>query len=365
MRVLVCTVVHHTTDARVFRREIGALLEAGIDVTSIAPWPEDDRGGDAHHRHLPVPRAVGRRRLPAWRAARARIAAEAVDADLLLIHDPELLVVVPWRELRRLHVPVVWDVHEDLAAALAVKAYLPALVRRLLVPVVHAVEHMAERRATLLLAETAYAARFRRSHGVVLNLPPVAASLPAGRRLRQAVYVGSITRARGLDAMLAMAPTLAAQGIALRLIGEAPSAADRERIAATPGVRWEGAMPNAEALREVAASMVGLALLDDLPNYRHSMPTKILEYMANGCAVVTTPLPLARDVVGEDGVVLPSFEHVADAAARAVIALCADDDGREAMVRRAFTRVQRDYNWSVAGADFVAQLRAVAGQYRS
>ena len=363
MRVLVCTVVHHTTDARIFRREIGALLDAGIDVTSIAPWPAEGRG-DEHHRHIAVPRAVGRRRLAAWRAARARIAASAVDADLLLIHDPELLVVVPWRELRRLRVPVVWDVHEDLAAALAVKAYLPAIVRRLLVPVVHAVEHLAEQRATLLLAETAYAARFRRPHSVVLNLPPVADALPEGPRARQAVYVGSITRARGLDAMLAMAPTLEAHGIALRLIGEAPSAEDRTRIAATPGVRWDGALPNAEALREVARSMVGLALLGDLPNYRHSMPTKILEYMANGCAVVTTPLPLAQEVVGEDGVVLASFDDVAAAAARAVIDLCDDDARREGMAQRAFVRVQRDYNWNVAGTAFVAHLRAVAERRR-
>ncbi len=351
MRVLVCTVVHHTTDARIFRREIGALREAGIDVTAIAPWSVSDATDPAYAKFA-IPRAVGRRRFAAWRSARARISALAVEADALLIHDPELLLVIPWRELRRLHVRVIWDVHEDLAAALTVKAYVPAPLRRLLVPAVHLVEHRAERRATLLLAETAYALRFSRPHAVVLNLPPVPAEQPTAARKRQAIYVGSITRARGLDEMLAMAPVLATANIALRLIGEVPSVADRERISSTANVIWNGALPNAEALREVEESMVGLALLHDLPNYRHSMPTKILEYMASGAAVVTTPLPLSREVVAEDGIVLESFGD-ATAAAQAVIALCDDEERRRTMTAEAFARVQSQYNWNVAQQDFV------------
>lgn len=356
MRVLVCTVVHHTTDARIFRREIGALLSAGLDVDAIAPWPATD-AADAHYRRFAIPRAVGRRRFGALRAARARVSALAVDAQVLVIHDPELLLVLPWRELRRLGVRVVWDVHEDLAATLGNKAYLPLPVRRILVPLVHLVERWAERRATLLLAETAYQQRFSRQHQIVHNLPLVPTALPVGERKRQAIYVGSITRARGLDEMLAIAPMLAEHGIALRLIGEAPSAADREAIASTSNVIWDGAIPNADAMREVEESMVGLALLHDLPNYRHSMPTKILEYMASGTAVVATPLPLSREVIGDDGVVLPSFDNIAASAAAAIIALCDDADRRERVTRAAFACVSSHYNWNVAQAAFVQIIR--------
>ena len=363
MRVLVCTVVHHPTDARIFRREIGALLEAGIDIDAIAPWPASDTA-DAHYRRFAIPRAVGRRRFGALRAARARVNALATEARVLIVHDPELLLVLPWRELRRLKVRVVWDVHEDLAAALANKAYLPRPARRVLVPLVHLVERWAERRATLLLAETAYQQRFSRTHAVVHNLPLVPAALPEGVRIRQAIYVGSITQARGLDEMLALAPALADHGIALRLIGEAQSASDREHIAATRNVIWNGAMPNADAMREVESSMVGLALLHDLPNYRHSMPTKILEYMASGTAVVATPLPLSREVIADDGLVLGSFDGVAEAAAAAIIALCDDEARRTTITAAAFERVSREYNWIVARAAFVDAIHAAALQRR-
>jgi len=40
VRVVVCTVVHHPADARIFYREIRALLDAGHDVTYIAPHGE-------------------------------------------------------------------------------------------------------------------------------------------------------------------------------------------------------------------------------------------------------------------------------------------------------------------------------------
>ena len=360
MRVLICTVVHHVSDARIFRRQIGALREASIDVTVIAPFASSDLA-DPHLQHMAIPRAVGRHRFASWRAARARISAMAAHVDALLIHDPELLIVIPWRELRRMNVRVIWDVHEDLGAALAVKTYIPAPLRQLLVPAVHLVERLAERRATLFLAEVAYSQRFRKVHTKVLNLPLVPEVKPTGVRKRQAIYVGSITRERGLDTMLAMADSLAAHGVGLRLIGEVPNTDDRERVREALNVSWDGPLPNADAMHEVEASMVGLALLQDLPNYRHSMPTKILEYMASGTAVVATPLPLSREVLGSDGVVLSGFDDPVEAV-HAVVALCDDDTRRERITENAYLHVRDFYNWNIAKHSFVAAVRAAANR---
>ncbi|MFZ2048217.1 MAG: glycosyltransferase, partial [Trebonia sp.] len=121
MRVVVCTVVHHPADARIYYRQIQALLDAGHQVTYIAPFGELE---DFPERTQPslttvtIPRAVGRRRLGALRAAKAAMAAQMRGADLLLVHDPELLLALPPRRRRP---PTVWDVHEDTAAALTTK----------------------------------------------------------------------------------------------------------------------------------------------------------------------------------------------------------------------------------------------------
>lgn len=352
MRVLVCTVVHHPTDARIFRRQIGALRDADIAVTAIAPWGSDAES-TVEYRKVPIPRATGWHRFAALRAARARIRALAADHQVLIVHDPELLVVLPWQDLRRMRVRVIWDVHEDLGAALAMKQYLPKPLRGVLVPAVRWLERWAEQRAELMLAESAYQQRFVKPHPVILNLPLVPDVAPSSPRKRQVIYVGSITRARGLDAMLAMVPVLAKAGVTLTLIGEAPNAEDAARIRATEGVEWRGAIPNAEAMREVESSLVGLALLTDQPNYRHSMPTKILEYMAAGAAVVTTPLPLSRDVVGSDGIVLADFGLDPAAVAARIVQLVDDAELRRRFTDAAFARVRDHYNWHVAKRDFV------------
>ena len=78
-------------------------------------------------------------------------------ADLLLVHDPELLLVLPPRRHRP---PTVWDVHEDTAAALTTKSWLPAWLRAVAAGGVHVAEHLAERRLHLLLAEHGYNDRF-------------------------------------------------------------------------------------------------------------------------------------------------------------------------------------------------------------
>jgi len=124
MKVLVCTVVHNPTDARIFRREIGALLDSGASVSAIAPWSADTPG-DSRVNRIAVPRAVGRRRFRSLRAARARVRDYGADQDVVIIHDPELLLALPWRALTRSRTAVIWDVHEDLAAAILTKDYIP------------------------------------------------------------------------------------------------------------------------------------------------------------------------------------------------------------------------------------------------
>jgi len=98
VRVVVCTIVHHPSDARIYHRQIRALLEAGHQVTYIAPvvaekFSAERTGPEAQV--IGVPRAVGRNRLGALRAARRELARQADSADLLLIHDPELLLALP------------------------------------------------------------------------------------------------------------------------------------------------------------------------------------------------------------------------------------------------------------------------------
>ena len=211
MRVLVCTVVHHPADARIYFRQIRALLEAGHEVTYVAPMGE--RGAPASLgpglTAVTVPRAVGKRRLAALRAARAALREHAPSADLLLVHDPELLLVLPPRAERP---PTVWDVHEDTAAALTTKAWLPAFLRPVAAGGVIAAEHLAERRLHLILAETGYNARFEGTHPVVPNTTYVPETAAPPQRPRRVIYIGWISPDRGSAEMTELGRLLAPHG---------------------------------------------------------------------------------------------------------------------------------------------------------
>lgn len=359
MRVLVATITHRADDARIFAREIPAMLDAGIDLTVVAPFRASGIAPDPRIRAIDVPRTRGVRRLRPLIAAIRAIRRE--QSDLILVHDPELAFALAGSTLRS---RVVWDVHEDLPAALRSKSYLPTPIR----PILAAIAAKLERRvegvlAGLLLAENGYAHRFRQAHPIILNVPRVGQVPPAMATQRRVIYVGSITKARGLDAMLSIAQQLEPDGISLLLVGEVPDAADRDRVRTAPNTTWTGPLPNDHALELVQESLAGLSLLSDLPNYRHSMPTKVLEYMSRGVPVVTTPLPVAVAALEGNGIVVPfdSDQAIAEAVA-AIRSLASDDARRKAMRAAAFERVRTHYNWERAQEEFLAALRAFMHQ---
>ncbi|MBO0806041.1 MAG: glycosyltransferase, partial [Nocardiopsaceae bacterium] len=277
----------------------------------------------------------------------------------LLVHDPELLLALPPRATRP---PTVWDVHEDTAAALTTKAWLPAFLRPAVGGGVRLAERLAERRLHLLLAEHGYNDRFRGTHPVVPNTTyvPDTAAPPSGPR--RVVYVGHISPDRGSAEMVALGRELAPHGISVELIGSADAAA-QAHIEAADAVRWHGFVPNEEALTLIEGALAGLSLLHDEANFRHSMPTKVHEYMARALPVVTTPLPLAAELVtsADCGFVVPFGPDGVRAAAEAVLRLDADADLRVKLGARAHESARAADGWRRDSAAFVAQLERWAG----
>jgi glycosyltransferase involved in cell wall biosynthesis len=354
MRVCVCTVVHHPEDARILHRQIRALLGAGHEVTYIAPFRACNVRPWQEVTPVDVPRAIGKHRMKALRAARKALARHAGYADVILLHDPELLLAVP----RAARSKVVWDVHEDTAAALSAKGWLPGPLRLLARPLVRALEAHAERHYRLLLAEEGYRGRFRGEHPVVPNTTYVADTAPEPPGDRRVVYVGHLSKARGALDMIEMARAVSREGVAVELIGTAdltvrPLLRDAQREGI---LRWYGFVPNDRALRITEGAMAGLALLHDEPNYRHSMPTKVVEYMAHGVPVITTPNPPAAELVGPAGcgVIVP-FGDV-EATVRAVRRLREDPELRIDMAKRGHETARARFHWPLQAERFVSQL---------
>jgi glycosyltransferase involved in cell wall biosynthesis len=378
MRVLVLTVVHHPGDARIRHREIPALLAAGHSVVYAAPFsgyglPVPAAGVTPGLSAIDVPRARGRHRAAALAGARrvlsrARPRRGEPRVDVVLLHDPELLAATVGLRLP----PTVWDVHEDTAAALTLKAWLPVPVRRGVAAGFRGVERLAERRFGLLLAEYAYADRFARTHPVVPNTTTVPASVPAPGTDR-VVSVGNLTAGRGTPEMVAVGRELrrAGSGVTVHLIGPADPPTTRllEQAVVDGDVVWHGFVPNDEALLLVEGALAGLSLLHDEANYRVSMPTKVQEFLAHGVPVISTPLPLVVELLDEVrcGVTVP-FDDDPDVVGRAVAeivtALAADPARAAAMAAAGRAHALATLDWRVHAQSFVAAVEEAAGGRR-
>src|SRR5699024_4169628 len=124
--------------------------------------------------------------LRAIRAARSLLRRIGAHADVILFHDPDLLLAAAG--LHRRLAPIVWDVHEDTAAALSMRAWVPTGFRRLLATCIRFAERWAERSCSLLLAEHSYRERFRLPHPVVPNSVRVPAEVTIAPRADRVVY---------------------------------------------------------------------------------------------------------------------------------------------------------------------------------
>jgi glycosyltransferase involved in cell wall biosynthesis len=180
------------------------------------------------------------------------------------------------------------------------------------------------------------------------------------------VYVGHISPDRGAAEMVALAELVTPRGVTVELVGSADAQARAvlEPAAARGLIRWHGYRPNDEAMLITDGALAGLSLLQDDPNFRHSMPTKVAEYMARGVPVVTTPLPLAVGLVerSECGFVVP-FRDTA-AASEAVLTLQADPALRDAMGGRGHQGAAEYLRWPEDARAFVAQLEQWAKMSR-
>lgn len=360
MRVLVITVVHHPQDARIYFREISALLSHGHQVSYAAAFDSFPISQlDSRIETITIPRASGKSRLKALLAARKLLRSRSIDFDLVLIHDPELLLVASSSKTA-----VVWDVHEDTAAAISAKAWLPKLLKRPAARFIKKLELRAEQQHHLLLAETEYQSRFTKPHPVIPNTTLVPDYGGVGPT-KSVVYLGNITTLRGGQTLLSVGKSLKQHGILLELIGSCPEtdlAAQLTKAANNGDLIWHGFMPNQAAKQLLPGKLAGLSLLQNHPNYQVSQPTKIYEYLAAGIPVISTALPHAKTLINTaDAGVIVDFDNAKQVVAE-ILNLANDSSAWQRLGKNGHRYVKQHHNWGVDQEKFVSALEDFAAK---
>jgi glycosyltransferase involved in cell wall biosynthesis len=125
--------------------------------------------------------------------------------------------------------------------------------------------------------------------------------------------------------------------------------AELSRLAAEHQLNLEfrGFVTPDEALGIASGASVGLSPLLDTPNYRDSLPTKVLEYLAVGIPTLASDLPGTRTVVGDKpGVILVSAGDVG--AWRKAIEEATGDEALRLAARAGASAIREAYVWPAA-----------------
>lgn len=127
IKVCHMTSVHSPEDGRIFRKECTSLAKAGYDTYLIQQGDSYDKNG-VHIIGFGIPESSRIKRMFVSSKKVYKKALE-INADIYHFHDPELLPI--GRKLKKKGKKVIFDSHEDTAALIMEKRYIPSAIRKI------------------------------------------------------------------------------------------------------------------------------------------------------------------------------------------------------------------------------------------
>ena len=180
------------------------------------------------------------------------------------------------------------------------------------------------------------------------------------------VYAGAIGLANDLDLLLQAAEELKTDAnICFLIVGDGKERKRLEAEADSRGLEnlmFAGAQPKREMRRFLASADACVAVLQNIPMFRMTYPNKVFDYMAAGRPVVLAIDGVIREVVEEARAGVCSSPGDAKALAQSVRFLASHREEREAMSRNGRSFVERHFNRTRQGQQFVNLLRELAIQ---
>jgi len=367
MKIAHLASVHHPFDVRIFHKECQTLTQAGYDVVLIVPHTHDETVEGVRICAVPEPRNRLRRML--CTAPRIVWLGLKEKAKIYHFHDAELLPWVQFLRLRRCG--IVYDMHENVPKAILSKHWIPPMLREMIAGAFKLAERVLLAGMYVVFAELSYQKDYpwvSRS-AVILNMPRIEA-LADVRESKYTVptvaYIGRVAAIRGSLLTLRALHVLWQRGrrVNWECIGPIEGSHERElqllvNTLGLEGVTLRGYMLPSEGWRVVSRCHVGLAVLEPIPNYFESYPTKLFEYMALGLPLITSDFPLYREIVEGSGCGLCVPFGDPQALASGIEWLIEHPCEAEAMGRRGREAVYARFNWDAEAQKLLSLYRSL------
>jgi glycosyltransferase involved in cell wall biosynthesis len=337
VRVLIISSVRAFKDPRVYPKQACGLQRLGAQVAVVGDLAP---GTSAEVEVVPVREASSRLRRFLWQPWRCLWAARWQRADIIHLHNADMLIALPLARLWWWRSKFVFDVREDYANLLLIRDWLPAWVK----PIVWGVTYVGVKGLAAF------------AHAIVGVTPPLTATFRHKRKITAYNYVAreffaqagklrrpprerefdvvhlgtlNLRRARFLAETLQALHQLR-PGTRSLVIGASAEVTEAMRPLIPEHCTVLGRTPYKEIPHLLGNAKVGLDVHPWLGTHLQvAVPVKVGEYMAAGCAVVSSAMPVLNTILTAAGVDAEAMTLIeggtpmdyATAAARYIIAI--------------------------------------------
>lgn len=341
--------VHSSNDIRIFHKQCKSLAQAGFQVSYLCGTADKKETKDGVE-IIPVNLGVSSRLKRISSAAPAMYEpALALNADLYQFHDPELLPLGV--KLKKAGKKVVFDSHEDYAADIKEKDWLPKPLRGTISSFYKSYEIKTSKKLDGVISTTEkWTARFKHNRSITIKNYPRLDYLQNLQKTQKefdfyGVYAGGLTRVRGIKELIQSLKFMP-EDFKLVIAGSFDLDSYKQECMKLPEwkkVKYLGYIPISEVYEWISTASIGYTVLYPVPGHVFSLPIKSFEYMSLNVPVVMTEIPYWKEVFGDLGVYVDGYKpkSIADGA----LELLNNTGETSLRVQKAKSRINEELNW--------------------
>jgi len=353
MKIKVChiTTVHPRTDTRIFIKECKSLAKY-YEVHLIVADGKENNIVDKVHIHdigLRQKSRIKRLRIDSDKALKKAL---SINCDIYHFHDPELISVGV--KLKKAGKKVIYDVHEDLPRQVYSKPYLKNWIKPILSRIIEWQENKAAKKFDYIITATSHIRnRFFKinKNSIDINNYPVLGEFNSfnnwSLKQNQVCYIGGITEVRGIKEMV---NSLEFNDAKLVLAGtfDDPNLETKMKYKKLwSKVEYLGFIDRHQISEVLKISKAGLVTLHPIINYMEALPVKMFEYMMAGLPVITSDIPLWKNIVESNKCGIAVNPLNPREISNAINYIMENPEKAEKMGENGQKAVKEKYNWSI------------------
>jgi glycosyltransferase involved in cell wall biosynthesis len=341
---------HPPFDTRIFVKEARTLVDAGYQVSLIVPHTGDEsRDGVSILAVAPSKGGFHKLLVSPWNILRKSL--QQPSQSVYHIHDSDILVVGV--VLRLLGRKVIYDAHEDTPLQISYQHWIPKLLKKPYAWFYFILEKLCGRMFNaVIVAEPVIAKYFPPSKTSLIRNFPIITSFknyrpePYTQRPRRLVYVGTLSKVRGLMEMLegaALANSI--MDFTFTLGGKFVPPSLQQTVLSKYRIDYRSWLSYHDMVDLLFTSQIGIIIPNPIDRYKTNYPVKLFEFMAAALPVIASREGESAAFVEEAqcGILVDplNVKEISDA----IVWLFEHPTEAEAMGKRGQELIFSKYNW--------------------